>query len=304
MKKNILHSIKKINKPRLLIIGCGDVGLRILPLMQKHFRIFAIIRNIDHAPHIRSLGATPIVADLDHPTSLQRLTNLAHTIIHLAPPPTQGTNDTRTKHLCAILPRGSRLIYISTTGVYGNCHGAQFNESQAVNPQSDRAKRRVDAENILRNWATQSNSSLNILRVPGIYADNRLPITRLEQGTPILSIEDDVYTNHIHADDLARLIVLTVFKGKPQRIYHAVDDSQMTMGQYINTIADTVNLPRPPRLSRAALASQVSPMLLSFMSESRRPTNQRIKQELNFKFHYPTINAWGNAWRNKTLGNT
>jgi nucleoside-diphosphate-sugar epimerase len=125
--------------------------------------------------------------------------------------------------------------------------------------------------------------------VPGIYARERLPLRRLEQGTPALLAQDDVYTNHIHADDLARIVALALFRGLPGRIYHAVDDTHMKMADYFDTVADAFEMARPPRLPRAELAASVSPMLLSFMSESRRMSNARIKGELGVRLRYPQL---------------
>jgi len=155
--------------------------------------------------------------------------------------------------------------------------------------QNVRARRRVDAEITLRRWARRSSSRLVILRVPGIYADDRLPIERLQKATAALQEQDDVYTNHIHADDLARLILLALLRGASSRIYHAVDDSDMRMAEYFDAVADAHGLPRPPRLPRAELKDAVSPVMLSFMSESRRLRNDRIVQELGMRLHYPTV---------------
>lgn len=197
--------------------------------------------------------------------------------------------DARTRNLTAILPDKSRLVYISTTGVYGDCGAMAFDETRAVRPQNARARRRVAAEQLLRAWARRSHSSLSILRVPGIYAANRLPLERLRQGTPALAAAEDVHTNHIHADDLARLIKLALFRASPSRVYHAVDDSDMKMADYFDAVADAFALPRPPRLPRAELSAIVSPMLLSFMSESRRLQNHRIKAELGMRLRYATV---------------
>ncbi len=139
--------------------------------------------------------------------------------------------------------------------------------------------------------ALRTGASLAILRVPGIYARERLPLRRLEQGTPALLAQDDVYTNHIHADDLARIVALALFRSLPGRIYHAVDDTHMKMADYFDTVADAFDMPRPPRVARAQLAALVSPMLLSFMSESRRMSNKRIKSELGMRLRYPNVSA-------------
>jgi nucleoside-diphosphate-sugar epimerase len=210
-------------------------------------------------------------------------------VVHLAPPQSEGMLDRRTRHLSAILPEGARLVYVSTSGVYGDCGGALIDETRAVAPHNARAWRRVDAERVLRAWASRSGGHLAILRVPGIYARDRLPLRRLAQGTPALLAGDDVYTNHIHADDLARIVALALFRGLPGRIYHAVDDTHMKMADYFDTVADAFALPRPPRVARAQLAATVSPMLLSFMSESRRMANARIKQELGVRLRHPQV---------------
>ena len=283
------NKIMQLGKPRLLIVGCGDVGLRLLPLLRQNFRIFALTSQTERHAQLRAAGAIPITANLDAPNSLARLANLARNIIHLAPPRSEGESDTRTRNLIAILPDKSRLVYVSTSGVYGDCAGALFDETRSLRPNNPRAKRRVAAETLLRAWAVRSQSCLSILRVPGIYAADRLPLERLHKGTPALTAEDDVYTNHIHADDLAVLIKLALFRAAPCRVYHAVDDSDLKMGDYFDLVADSFHLPRVPRLPYVELVKQVSPMLLSFMSESRRMKNNRIKQELGARLNYPTV---------------
>lgn len=275
--------------PRLLIIGCGDVGLRILPLLTGRFRVFALTSQPQRCAALRAAGAVPIVGNLDQPDSLRRLARLAPRVLHLAPPPAEGRRDSRSRNLAAILPERTRLVYISTSGVYGDCGGAWVDETRPVAPRNARAWRRVDAEQVWRAWARRRAGRLAILRVPGIYGDGRLPLARLEQGTPALRPEDDVYTNHIHADDLAAATVAALWRGRPQRVYHTSDDSDLRMGDYFDQVADAFGKARPPRLARAGLAAQVSPMLLSFMSESRRLANQRMKAELGVRLLYPDV---------------
>ncbi len=286
MKNN---GLKILGRPRLLVVGCGDVGLRLLPLVRDRFRVFAVTSRPDRIPELRAAGAIPVVANLDQPDSLHRLKGLADTVVHLAPPPSDGERDRRTRNLAAILPRHGTVVYVSTTGVYGDCGGALFDETRPVAPKNARAVRRVDAEQVLRRWARQSGARLAILRVPGIYAADRLPVERLRQGTPALLPDDDPYTNHIHADDLAKIVALAVFRAAPQRVYHTVDDSDLKMGDYFDAVADAFGLPHPPRLPRAQLVERVSPMLLSFMSESRRLHNGRMKGELGVRLRYPTV---------------
>jgi nucleoside-diphosphate-sugar epimerase len=285
---NIMNT-RQFHRPRLLILGCGDVGMRLLPLLRDRFRVFAVTSQPERCAELRAAGAVPLVADLDQPASLRRLAGLASYVVHLAPPQAEGALDRRTRNVSAVLPAGARVVYISTTGVYGDCGGATFDESRPVAPRNARAQRRVDAEQWLRRWGRRTASAVSILRVPGIYAGDRLPVKRLQLGTPALIAQDDVYTNHIHADDLARVIARALFRGAPGRVYHAVDDSDMKMADYFDSVADAFQLPRPPRLPRAELADAVTPALLSFMSESRRLRNQRLKRELGVRLRYARV---------------
>jgi nucleoside-diphosphate-sugar epimerase len=278
-------------RPRLLVVGCGDVGMRLLPLVARRFRVFAVTSQPERRAELRAAGAIPIVADLDRPATLARLKGLAHYVVHLAPPQPQGDLDLRTRNLTAILPEATRVVYISTSGVYGDRGGRPTDETAPRRPRNARARRRVDAEQVLRAWALAARGSVAILRAPGIYAAERLPLERLQRGTPALKPEDDVYTNHIHADDLASLAVLALYRALPGRAYNASDDTQLKMGEYFDLVADAFGLARAPRLARAELERTVSPVQLSFMSESRRLVNTRIKRELRARLRYPRVES-------------
>ena len=281
--------VGRFGGPRILVVGCGDVGVRLIARLGDRFRVHAITHSPERAPALRRLGAVPIVADLDDPATLHRLQGLAPDVVHLAPPANRGADDLRTRALLNALHGVRRLVYISTTGVYGDCGGAWVDETRTVAPSTDRARRRVAAEGRLRAWARERRVALTILRVPGIYAGDRLPLSRLDGTTPVLRDEDDVYTNHVHADDLARAIVLALYRGRPQRVYHAVDASATKMGAWFDAIAATHGLPSPRRVSRDELSTLVGPDRLSFMSESRRLTNQRLREELGLRLAYPTV---------------
>ncbi|TAJ79914.1 MAG: SDR family oxidoreductase [Gallionellaceae bacterium] len=277
---------------RILIAGCGDVALRLAPMLRGRYRLFGLVRNASRSAELHNAGITPISGDLDHRRYLARIAGITNIVLHFAPPPNSGTGDRRTRNLLAALSRATlpeQLIYISTSGVYGDCGGAQVSETRALNPQSPRALRRVDAEQRIRAWAKRNRVSASILRVPGIYAVERLPLERLRANTPAIVAEQDSYTNHVHADDLARIVVAALRRGKPNRVYHASDDSEMKMGDYFDVVADAFHLPRPPRLPRAEAERAVSPMLWSFMNESRKLTNMRMKRELKVVLHHPTV---------------
>lgn len=280
-------------KPRLLIIGCGDVGLRVLKLLAGRWRVFALTSSPARAPALRAAGAVPLIGNLDDATTLRRLAGLADRVLHLAPPAPQGATDERTRHLLAALARRapSRLVYASTTGVYGDCRGAFIDETRALNPATDRARRRVDAEAQLRAFGRRHGTRVSLLRIPGIYARDREgghPRERLARGTPVLRREDDVFTNHIHADDLARACVRALLHGLPGRAVNVCDDSQMLMGDYFDLAADLAGLPRPERITRAEAAGRMSAIQLSFWSESRRLCNIRLKRDLRLALRYPT----------------
>ncbi|MDD2721419.1 MAG: SDR family oxidoreductase [Gallionella sp.] len=277
---------------RILIIGSGDVALRTLPLLTVRYHVYALVRNPAYCENLRKLGVTPIVGDLDDRASLTHLAGLADAVLHLAPPPVNGATDPRTRNLLAALARGRaprKLVYISTSGVYGDCGGAWVSEVRPLAAQSPRAQRRVDAEHQVRDWARRNRVNACILRVPGIYAADRLPLDRLHAGSPAIRADEDSYSNHIHADDLARICVAALHRGAACRVYHATDDDQMKMGDYFDAVADAHGLPRPPRMARAEVRERVSPMMWSFMAESRRLTNQRLKRELRVRLQYPTV---------------
>ena len=281
---------------RILIAGCGDIAMRVATLLHKvngrSYRLFGLVRNVAQHDVLRQAGITPVPGDLDDRPSLRRLIGLAHGVLHFAPPPNSGNNDTRTRNLLAILAQGrvpNHFVYISTSGVYGDCGGATIAETQPLNAQTARAQRRVDAEQQIRTWAKRNHVHASILRVPGIYAAERLPLDRLRAGTPAIVQEEDSYTNHIHADDLARIVLAALHNAKPNRIYHASDDSQLKMGDYFDVVADAYHLPRPPRLTRIAVERAVTPVLWSFMNESRRLTNTRMKRELKVLLRYQVV---------------
>jgi nucleoside-diphosphate-sugar epimerase len=282
-------------RPTLLIVGCGDVGLRVLKLLAGRWTVWALTSSPERMPALRAAGAMPLLGNLDDPATLGRLGGLAYRVLHLAPPPGTGHTDPRTTHLLRALARGgrtARLVYGSTTGVYGDCGGEWVDETRAVNPATDRARRRVDAEARLRHFGRHSGCQVTILRIPGIYALDREggdPRERVRRGSPALQPDDDVYTNHIHADDLARACVRALMCGRPQRTVNVCDDTDLRMGDYFDLVAQLWNLPRPPRVSRAQARDTLPPMMMSFMSESRRLHNARMKRELGVVLRYPSV---------------
>ena len=275
----------------LLIVGCGDVVRRVLPVLLQRWRIIALVRHRD--AFLDALGVRQIVGDLDQPQTLRRLAGIADAVIHSAPPPGTGNGDPRTRRLIAALKRGKtlprRLVYISTTGVYGDCAGDWVPESRPRRAKSPRATRRVDAEQQLRAWGAGGHCQMGILRAPGIYAADRLPLERLHKGLPLLHAGEDSHTNHIHADDLARACIVALHRGGNCRSYNICDDSTLPMGEWFDLLADSFGLARSPRVSRAEAERVLPAMQWSFMRESRRLLNVRMKRELKLHLRFPTV---------------
>jgi nucleoside-diphosphate-sugar epimerase len=291
----------RFRRERVLIVGCGDVGLRVARLLRNRVRLLGLTSSPDRRALLRQQGITPLLGNLDRPQSLARLAGLATRVVHLAPPRSddqvQWWRDFRTVALLRALrsrtPPAS-FVYGSTSGVYGDCQGEWVNETRAVRPGTPRAQRRVDAETAVRHFGRASHARASILRIPGIYAPDReggTPRERLLKRTPVLQHADDVYTNHIHADDLARATVAALWRGSPQRVYNVSDDSELKMGEYFDLAADLYGLPRPPRVARNSVQDELPLILLSFMGESRRLENMRLKSELRLKLLHPWVRS-------------
>ncbi|HEV3427635.1 MAG TPA: NAD-dependent epimerase/dehydratase family protein [Paraburkholderia sp.] len=359
---------RTLRRARILIVGCGDVGLRCVTQLQARAsrpRVFALTRRSERVDLLRAAGAVPVLGDLDQRARMTRLAGLAATVLHLAPPQKDGDDDLRTRRLIAALktrrktavpsvpvPKKERgglagrlfrrasskaiqpasrpfsapkpsaivpertwrarraqpfaavrptLVYASTTGVYGDCGGARIDETRLPRAANARAKRRVAAERQLRRATARGALKATIARIPGIYAGNRLPLARLEKRTPALAASDDVYTSHIHADDLAAILLRMATHGKAARIVHASDDSELKMGEYFDRVADAFGLARAPRVSRDVAERELDPVLLSFMRESRRLDNGRLKRELRVRLRYPDVDAFLRTIRTNTV---
>ena len=272
---------------RILIVGCGDVGLRLIrQLRSRHpsaqLSILATARRSAQCDAIREAGAVPLQLDLDRSSDATRLAALGRHVVILVQPSEGSARDLRSRKLVSAWAAaggaarlGQSFVYLSTTGVYGDRGGAWTDECSPAVPRSDRSRRRHDAE---QQW--QGRLGAARLRVPGIYADDRLPLERIAQGLPCAITSEDSYSNHLHAEDLAQLAWLALFRAGPGRLYTVVDDEPLTMGQWFDTVAQASGLPPVPRLPREQLKTRVSPMMWSFMSESRRMHNARMHAEL------------------------
>jgi nucleoside-diphosphate-sugar epimerase len=278
---------------RVLIIGCGDIGRRVAKLAgDQGVPVSALVRPGKSAEELKELAIRAIPGDLDEPASLRNLPTQEAVLFYFAPPPGGGVTDPRMRAFCTAIRSGDeprKVVYISTSGVYGDCGSAAVTEETPVNPQTARARRRVDAETVLGQWGEERNVAVVILRVTGIYGPGRLPVTYIESGHPVLSEQEAPFTNRIHADDLARICLAAAERGEAGDIFNVSDGRPGTMTQYFNAVADILGLPRPPQVSLAEAGLVMKPLMLSYITESRRMDNRKMLAKLGVKLLYPTL---------------
>ena len=271
------------------VVGAGYVGGR---LVRKSPHACAITRSARSAGVLAASGVQAIACDFDHAdASLPASLPTPSVIAYLVPPTAGGTLDIRLGHfLERLVPRPKRFVYLSTTGVYGDTGGGWVDEDTPTHPLTDRAKRRVDAEQRVKNWCAAQDVTWTILRVPGIYGPHRLPLERLQRGEPMIRHAEAGITNRIHVDDLVQALWLIGQADiAANRIYNITDGLTISMTEYCERVARLTGLPMPRLISRAEAQQQLSPALLSFLSESRRVNSQRIIQELGFAPRYQNL---------------
>jgi len=279
----------------VFIVGCGQIGTLVAGRWRyRGARVSALARSPESASRLRGSGIRPVAGDLDRPECLRGLPLSGALVYYFAPPRPSGDQDSRMRAFTAALtvePLPVRVVYISTSGVYGDARGGWVNEETPPNPGTDRARRRLDAESALRTWGEEHNVPVVILRVGGIYGPGRLPVGRIKKGLPVLREAESLYTNRIHADDLAQVCVAAAEKGRPDGIYNVTDGQNGTMTRYFNAVADTLGLPRPPAVSLEEAKEVMSAAMLSYLTESRRMDNRRMLEELGVTLRYPDLAA-------------
>ncbi len=288
-------------KNKLWIIGCGDIGARVASLYiqqskQQRLRINikALISSQTSKERCEAIGVESIALDLDT-ISTNKPINFSQKIqntklFYFAPPPLIGREDIRFKQFLASLSyQPKRIVLISTTGVYGDSKGAWINEQTPVNPQAERAYRRLSAEQLLQQWAQKYQREYIILRVPGIYAKDRLPLARLKKGLPVVNNAEAGWTNRIHADDLAMICKQAMESTLSGEIYNATDGHPSTITEYFNQVADYAGLERPPQISMQQAEATLSVGMVSYLRESRRISNQKMLDQLGVKLQFPDL---------------
>ena len=279
----------------VLIVGCGDIGVRVArQVQQAGGNVIGLARSEASAGRLLALGIDPVIANLDDAASLNALPTAGKLIFYFAPPPGGGPFDSRMRNFCQAVDSGqvpAKIVYISTSGVYGDCLGEWVTEQTPINPQTSRAQRRADAEATLSEWARRHALPVVILRVTGIYGPGRLPLARVQQGHPILREEESPPTNRIHADDLADVCIRAAEKAVDGDIFNVSDGQPGTMTQYFNTVCDLLGLPRLPQIDMQEARQVMNPMMLSYLTETRRMDNRKMMEQLGVTLMYPDLSS-------------
>jgi len=291
MNKIVSLSSLSNQSKNIWIIGCGDIGRRVAGLYQKNTdSIYGVVRSSESLSICTQQNIEGIQIDLSDEYDLPLNQFKQSDVFYFAPPPSEGIDDpTLEKFLNTIegLPR--RIVLISTTGVYGDSKGEWIDENTPVNPTVDRAKRRYAAEQLLQSWANKYDAEFMILRVPGIYALDRLPLARLKKELPVVQESEAGYTNRIHADDLAQICKKAMESTDKNQLYNATDGSPSTITDYFNQVADYSGLPRPPQITMQQAEQTLSTGMVSYLRESRRIRNDKILKSFNIKLKFPDL---------------
>jgi len=271
-----------------VIAGCGYVGERLAHALPG--RTLALVRSEARARELAAAGIEAARVDFDalaDGTGLSAAT-AGRVLFYLAPPPGDAPADPRLRALLEALPgTPSRIVYMSTTGVYGDTGGASVDESSAVEPATDRARARLDAERAVRDWATAHGSEWVVLRVPGIYGPGRLPLERIRRGTPAIRESEAGPGNRIHVDDLVRVCVAAgTVPTAADRTYNVGDGNHASTTEYFRTVARLAGLAPPPEVSREEARQGMSPLAWSFLGDSRRVDTSRLEHELGVEIRY------------------
>ncbi|KRT73741.1 MAG: hypothetical protein XU12_C0007G0065 [Deltaproteobacteria bacterium CSP1-8] len=278
---------------RVLIVGCGDIGRRVARLWREEgVPVCALARSSQSARRLEVLGITPVAGDLDEPESLAGLPTKGALAYYLAPPPGRGETDPRMRAFLECIPPGEEpetIVYMSTTAVYGDLRGGWATEETPPSPSAARGMRRLDAENALLAWGRQGSVPVVILRVAGIYGPGRLPIEKVREGAPVLAGNDSPFSNRIHSEDLARVCVAAARRGTGGAVYNVSDGQPGTIAQYYCAVADLLGVPRPPTMTMAEARRVMSQAMLSYLSESKRVDNRKMREQLGVTLLHPTL---------------
>ncbi|MFK5926186.1 MAG: NAD-dependent epimerase/dehydratase family protein [Desulfuromusa sp.] len=278
---------------KFTIIGCGDIGFRVArELIKQGQQVQATIHYEEGTIVPQSAGIETIVANFDYQEDIPDFSMQGQKLFYFMSPQGGGSSDYRMLNFCRKLsPKNcpAKIVYISTSGVYGDCGEELVTEENPTNPQTSRAKRRVSAESQLQEQAEKLGFDLVILRVTGIYGPGRLPLSQLKKGHEVLRPEDAPRTNRIHSLDLVVICLAAMERGEAGDIFNVCDGQESSMSEYFMAVADMYALPQPAQLSWSEAEKVMNPLTFSFLKESRRMSNRKLLEKLAIKLRYPTL---------------
>ncbi|HEY3857987.1 MAG TPA: SDR family oxidoreductase [Gammaproteobacteria bacterium] len=278
----------------VLIIGCGDTGRRVAALYREQGRqVSGVVRSDASVRALEAVGIRPIRTDLDA-GDLPSLPSGGARVFYFAPPVDVGKDDVRIERLLEHLELTglpARFLYLSTTGVYGDCEGRWIDEEEPLKPSTYRAQRRISAEDAVRRWCGEQGIDWMVLRVPAIYGPGRLLTERLKSGMPTVRSEECSFTNRIHIDDLVAVCHSVMEDAKGGAVYNVSDGHPSTITDYLFLLAELTGMPKPPLISMQEAERMLSPSIMSFMKESKRIKNEKLLRETGLTLRYPDLQS-------------
>jgi len=298
-----------VSEIKHLIIGCGDVGRRIASQLiesgEDSGSILGLVNSQKSKVGSEKLGIRSAQIDLDesdlNSSGFEKSWSEQTVCYYLVPPQKQGITDLRTRLLLSFLRETTtppeklpnkppkKVVLISTTGVYGDCKGEWVTEHSPTKPQTERGQRRLDSEHQWAEWATDHNVPLVILRVPGIYANSRIPRERIAKRIPVVNATECGYTNRIHADDLAHVAIAAMLADRQYEIYNATDGTPGKITEYLQAACEILGEDPLPEISMQQAREQLSAGMLSYLGESRRISNEKMLNDLKITLSYPNF---------------
>lgn len=277
---------------KILIVGCGYIGTRVARIWKgAGADVTCLVRSPEHQISLESEGFAARSCSFDNPADIPTLDVAGSVLYYFVPPPGGGSADSRARHFCSALSGSAppaRIIYMSTTSVYSEQNGATVTELSETNPASAMGKRRLDAESVFREYGAAAGVPIIILRVSGIYGPGRLPLMQISQGQPLLREEESGPSNRIHADDLARICCAAAEQCSAGDIFNVSDGHPSSMTTYFNACADALGYPRQPQVTMEEARQVMSPLMFSYVNESRIIDNKHMLERLEIRLQYPT----------------
>ena len=278
---------------KVCIAGCGYIGERIAQsYLESGADVTCMVRSPEHASRLDAAGFTTIICTFDEQSGIPPLTVSGTVIFYLVPPPGGGVADSRARNFIARMAeteKPAKVVYMSATSVYSDSAGAVVTEESATCPDSAMGKRRLDAETAFRDYGAANGVPIVILRVSGIYGPGRLPLMQISQGQPLLHEEESGPSNRIHADDLAAVSIAAAERGNNGDIFNICDGNPSSMTSYFNACADALGLPRQPQVTLVEARQVMSPLMFSYVSQSRIVDNHRMLNRLDIQLRYRNL---------------